>query len=183
MDNIQTQRLLNIYQEMIKGSFGDIQVVCDDGSTTGNCLILGALSPYFQTSLTSDMTDSGTGVLHLHYMSLSTFQNILKMYFYNFNTAKLMEFDYMKQMCNIYLKESLVLTPENCLTWWRTLKIYNFFDLSKRAFSYLTDNIADFLNTQNVAELSKAELVEIISNDDLKCKKEDDILSISNGVD
>ncbi|XP_041374158.1 kelch-like protein 2 [Gigantopelta aegis] len=189
MEDVQTQLLQNIHQEMINGSFSDIQVICRDGKTTGSRLVLAALSPYFRTMLTSDMAESRTGVLELPSVSLSVFQDVLKMYFCKINVvnedncmhildaAEMMQLDPIKNLCNIYLNQNLDLTPQNSLNWWRTLKLYNFLDLSNQALSCLTDNLADFLKMENVIHLSKPELLEIISKDDLTCK-EDDILKV-----
>ncbi|XP_041374816.1 kelch-like protein 24 [Gigantopelta aegis] len=187
MDDFYDQLFLNIHQEMINGSFTDMQVLCTDGTITGSRLVLASLSPYFRAMLISDTTESRTGVLELPSVSLPVFQDILKMIFCRVNlvdedncmqvmdAADMMQLDHIKQLCKIYLNQSLVLTPENCLHWWRTLKNYNFLDLSKRALSCFTDNLADLLKTENVIQLSRTELLEIISSDDLTCK-EDDIL-------
>ncbi|XP_041374163.1 kelch-like protein 3 [Gigantopelta aegis] len=136
------------------------------------------------------MTESQTGVLKLPSVSLSEYHDILKMYFFkinlineencmhSFDAAEMMQLDPIKNLCKIYLNQSIDLTPENCLIWWRALKLYNFLDLSKRALFCLTDNLADFVKTEYVIQLSKAELFEIISKDDLTCK-EDDILKVA----
>ncbi|XP_041347312.1 kelch-like protein 2 [Gigantopelta aegis] len=183
MEDVQTQLLQNIHQEIINGSFSDIQVICRDGKTTGSRLVLAALSPYFRAMLTSDMAESRKGVLELPTVSLSVFQDILKMYFCKINlinedncmhmldTAEMMQLDHIKNLCKIYLNHNMAITPQNCLNLWRALKLYNFLDLSKRALSCLTDK------TENVIQLSKAEICEIISKDDLTCK-EDDILKV-----
>ncbi|XP_041374965.1 kelch-like protein 2 [Gigantopelta aegis] len=185
--DVQTQILQNIHQEMINGSFSDIQVFCKDGATNGSRLVLAALSPYFRAMLTSDIAESRTGAVKLPSVSQSVFQDILKMYFCKMNlvdedncmqildAAEMMQLDPIKESCKIYLNQSLVMTTETCLTWWRTLRLYHFLDLSQRAFTCLTDNLADFVKTEHVIHLSKGELLEIISKDDLKCK-EDDIL-------
>ncbi|XP_041379197.1 kelch-like protein 24 [Gigantopelta aegis] len=190
MEDIQTQLLQNIHQEMINGSFSDIQVICRDGKTTGSRLVLAALSPFFRAMFTSDMAERRTSVLELPTVALSVFQDILKMYFCKINildednclhildAAEMMQLDHIKQLCSIYLNQSLDLTPINCLKWWRILKVYNFLELSKRALSCFTDNLADFVKTENVIHLSKTELLEIISTDDLTCK-EDDILKVA----
>ncbi|XP_041374156.1 kelch-like protein 3 [Gigantopelta aegis] len=186
MADAQTQLLHNIHQELINGSFCDIQVLCRDGTTTGSRLVLAALSPYFRAMLSSDMAESRTGVLELPTMSLSVYQDILK-YFCKINlineencmhmldAAEMMQLDYIKHLCNTYLNQNIDLTPQNCLNWWRTLKLYNFLDLSKRALFCFTDNLADFVKMENVIQLSKAELLEIISKDGLTCT-EDNIL-------
>ncbi|XP_041374153.1 kelch-like protein 2 [Gigantopelta aegis] len=190
MEGIQTQLLQNIHQEMINGSFSDIQVICNDETTTGSRLVLAALSPYFRAMLTSGMTESLTGVLKLPSVSLSVYQDILKMYFCNINlinedncmhildAAEMMQLDHIKHLCKIYLNQNMEITLQNCLNLWRTLKLYNFLDLSKRALSCFTDNLADFVKTENVIHLAKAELLEIISENDLTCK-EDDILKVA----
>ncbi|XP_041374560.1 kelch-like protein 2 [Gigantopelta aegis] len=190
MEEIQIQLLQNIHQEMTNGSFSDIQVICNDGTTTGCRLVLAALSPYFRAMFASGMTESRTGVLKLPSVSLSEYQDILKMYFFKinlineencmhiFDAAEMMQLDPIKNLCIIYLNQSLDLTPENCFNWWRNLKLYNFLDLSKQALSCLTDNLAHFVKTEHVIHLSKGELFEIISEDNLTCK-EDDILKVA----
>ncbi|XP_041374664.1 kelch-like protein 2 [Gigantopelta aegis] len=190
MEDVQIQLLQNIHQEMTNGSFSDIQVICNDDTTTGSRLVLAALSPYFRAMFASGMTESQTGVLKLPSVSLSEYQDILKMYFFKinlineencmniFDAAEMMQLDPIKNLCIIYLNQSLDLTPENCFNWWRNLKLYNFLDLSKQALSCLTDNLAHFVKTENVIHLSKGELFEIIFEDDLTCK-EDDILKVA----
>ncbi|XP_041374801.1 actin-binding protein IPP-like [Gigantopelta aegis] len=188
MEVVQTQLLQNIHQEMINGSFSDIQVICNGETTTGSRLVLAALSPYFRAMFASGMTESRTGILKLPSVSLTVYQDILKMYFCKLNlindencmdildAAEMMQLDHIKNLCNTYLKQTIVITPQNWLNWWRTLKVYNFLDLSKRALSCFIDNLAD--KTENVIQLSKAELLEIISKHDLNCK-EDDILKVA----
>ncbi|XP_041354540.1 kelch-like protein 8 [Gigantopelta aegis] len=190
MEDIHTQLLVSIHQEIIKGSFCDIQIVCKDGTTTGSRLVLAALSPYFRAMLSSDMAESRTGVLNLPSVPLSAFQDIIKMYFCKINivtedncmqvldAAEMMQLDYIKQLCNSYLQKGLVLTSENCLSWWRLLKLYNFLDLSEQAFCYLTKHFTNFIATENVIQLSKAELLEIISKHDLDCE-EDSVMKCS----
>ncbi|XP_041374162.1 kelch-like protein 40 [Gigantopelta aegis] len=190
MDDVQTQLLQNIHQEMINGLFSDIQVICNGGTTTGSRIALAALSPYFRAKVTSDMTESRTGVLKLPTVSLQVYKDILKMYFCKINlinedncrhmfvATDMMQLDYIKNLCIICMNQDLDFTPQNCLNLWRTLKLYNFLDLSKRALSCLTDNLAEFLKTGTVIDLSKAELLEIISKDDLTCR-EDDILKVA----
>ncbi|XP_041376701.1 kelch-like protein 10 [Gigantopelta aegis] len=51
-------------------------------------------------------------------------------------------------------------------------------DLLKLAFVYLTDNLANFVETENVIHLSKIELLNIILKDDLNCK-EDNIVKLA----
>ncbi|XP_041376702.1 kelch-like protein 5 [Gigantopelta aegis] len=189
MEHAQGQCLVNIHHYIAQGTFSDIQIVCKDGTTAGSRLILAALSTYFRAMLTSDMTESRTSVFELPSVSLSVFKDILKMCFCRMNlvnenncvqvldAAEMMQLDHIKQLCNTHLEEGLVLSPENCLNWWRFLKLYNFMDLSKRAFVYLTDNLANFVETEHGIQLSKTELLEIISKEDLNCK-EDNIVKL-----
>ncbi|XP_041379132.1 ectoderm-neural cortex protein 1-like [Gigantopelta aegis] len=169
---------------MVKGTFNDLDIVCENGTTSANRLVLAAMSSYFRAMLTSDMTESRTGVLNLPTVSVSVFQDILKMslcsvdvvnednFVKMLDAGELMQLDDVKDLCHRYLKESLVLNTDNCLYWWRLMNRYNVPDLSHRAFSYMTENLTDFVERENIVHLSKSELIEILSKDDLKCKED-----------
>ncbi|XP_041361514.1 kelch-like protein 5 [Gigantopelta aegis] len=184
MENAQAQLLVNIHEEITKGSLTDIQIICKDGTTTGSRIVLAAMSSYFRAMFSSDMAESQTGVLNLPTVSLPVLQDVIKMCLCANNlvsesncveildAAEMMQLNHIKELCNIFLKESLVLTTENCLNWWRLSKLYNFHDLSNRAFSYLADEFPDFVETENVVYLSKEELMEIISKEEMKCKED-----------
>ncbi|XP_041360688.1 kelch-like protein 5 [Gigantopelta aegis] len=184
MENAQAQLLVKIHEEITKGSFTDLQIICRDGTTTGSRIVLAAMSSYFRAMFNSDMAESQTGVLNLPTVSLPVLQAIIKMCLCGNNlvsesncmeildAAEMMQLDHIKELCNIFLKESLVLTAENCLNWWRLSKLYNFHDLSNRAFSYLADEFPDFVETENVVHLSKVELMEIISKEEMKCTED-----------
>ncbi|XP_041373604.1 kelch-like protein 2 [Gigantopelta aegis] len=196
MDNNRSTTLLkNIHEEIVKGSLNDIDIVCDDGQTTGSRLVLAALSPYFRAMLTSDMTESRTGVLHLPSVSLSVFENILKMQLCGvdlvnednciqiLDAAEMMQLDDVKDLCHRYLQQWLELTPENCLHWWGLMNRYGFSDLTGRVFAYLTDNLAAFIDTENLIQLSKAELLEVLSKDDLKCKEDTVVRAVMTWIE
>ncbi|XP_041361842.1 kelch-like protein 23 [Gigantopelta aegis] len=184
MEDAQAQLLVNIHTDIANGTFNDIQIICKDGTTTGSRIVLAGMSSYFRAMLTSDMTESQTGVLNLPTVSLSVLQDVIKMYLCGinlvnenncvqvFDVAEMMQLEYIKGLCNIYLREGLVLTVENCLNWWRILKLYHSLDLSNQAFCYLAEKFADFVQTENVVQLSKEEVLQIISRDDLKCKED-----------
>ncbi|XP_041361844.1 kelch-like protein 5 [Gigantopelta aegis] len=183
MEDAQAQLLVNIQNDIASGTFNDIQIICKDGKTTGSRIVLAGMSSYFRAMLTSDMTESQTGVLNLPTVSLSVLQDVIKMYLCGINlvnenncvevldVAEMMQLQYIKKLCNIYLREGLVLTVENCLNWWRIFKLYHFLNLSNRAFCYLAETFVDFVQTENVVQLSKEEFLQIISRDDLKCKE------------
>ncbi|XP_041360475.1 kelch-like protein 5 [Gigantopelta aegis] len=184
MEDAQTQLFVNVHEEITTGTFCDIQIVCNDGKTTGSRIVLAAMSPYFRAMFTSDMLESQTGIVNLPTMSLSVFQDIIKMSLCGISlvnekncvkvldSAEMMQLHHIKQLCNIYLKEHLVLTTRNCLHWWRLSKLYNFLNVSNRAFCYLISNIPDFVKTGKIVQLLKPELLEIISSKDLKCKED-----------
>ncbi|XP_041361838.1 kelch-like protein 5 [Gigantopelta aegis] len=184
MENAQAQLLVNIHEEITKGAFTDIQIICKDGTTTGSRIVLAAISSYFRPIFCYDMAESQTGVLNLPMVSLSVLQAIIKMYLCGTNlvnenncvevldAAKMMQLNHIKDICDTFVKESLTLTAENYLNCWRLYKLYNFHDLSKRAFSCLADTFADFVETENVVHLSKEELLEIISKEEMKCTED-----------
>ncbi|XP_041372433.1 ectoderm-neural cortex protein 1-like [Gigantopelta aegis] len=184
MDRTKKSILQNIHEEMVKGTFNDLDIVCENGTTSANRLVLAAMSSYFRAMLTSDMTESRTGVLNLSTVSVSVFQDILKMSLCPvdlvnedncvkmLDAAEMMQLDDVKDLCHRYLKEGLVLNTDNCLHWWRLMNHYNVPDLSNRAFSYLTENLTDFVETENIVHMSKTELLEILSKDDLKCNED-----------
>ncbi|XP_041361619.1 kelch-like protein 10 [Gigantopelta aegis] len=183
MEDAQAQLLVNIHQEIVSGTFSDLQIICNDGTTSGSRIVLAAMSPFFHAMFTSDMSESNTGVLNLPSVSSSTFKDILKMYLCKIDlvnenncmqvidAAEMMQLDHIKHLCKIYLKDGLVLTNENCLSWWRFTKPYNLLDFFNRVLCFLTDNLADFVQTENVVHLSKAELLEIISKNDFECEE------------
>ncbi|XP_041361930.1 kelch-like protein 2 [Gigantopelta aegis] len=177
MEKAQAQLLVNIHEEITKGTFFDIQIICKDGRTTGSRIVLMAMSSFFRTMLRSNMAESQTGVLNLPKLSLSVFQDVIKMCLCGINlvnedncmqvidAAEMMQLDNIKQLCDIFLKEGLTLTDKNCLGWWRLLKMYHFHDLSNKALSYMAEKFADFVQTENFVQLSKDELLEIISKE------------------
>ncbi|XP_041372692.1 kelch-like protein 25 [Gigantopelta aegis] len=184
MDRTKNNILQNIHDEMVKGKFSDLDIVCENGTTSANRLVLAAMSSYFRAILTSDMTESRTGILNLNTVTVSVFQDILKMSLCSvdlvnedncvklLDAGEMMQLDDVKNLCHRYLKESLVLNADNCLHWWRILNRYNVPDLSSRALSYLTENLTNFVETENIGHLSKTELLEILSKDYLKCKED-----------
>ncbi|XP_041346977.1 kelch-like protein 6, partial [Gigantopelta aegis] len=184
MDRTKNNILQNIHEEMDKGTFNDLDVVCENGTTSANRLVLAAISSYFRAMLTSDMTESRTGVLNLPTVSVSVFRDVLKMSLCSvdlvneencvniLDACEMMQLDNIKDLCHRYLKESLVLNIDNCLHWWRLMNRYNAPGLSNRAVSYLTENLTDFVERENIVHLSKTELLEILSKDDLKCKED-----------
>ncbi|XP_041372697.1 ectoderm-neural cortex protein 1-like [Gigantopelta aegis] len=184
MDRLKNSILQNIHDEMVKGTFNDLDIVCENGTTSANRLVLAAMSSYFRAMLTSDMTESRTGIFNLPTVTVSVFQDILKMSLCSvdlvnedncikmLDACEMMQLDDVKDLCHRYLKKSLVINADNCLHWWRLLNRYNVPDLSSRAFSYLTENLTDFLQTENTGHLSKTELLEILSKNDLKCKED-----------
>ncbi|XP_041372705.1 kelch-like protein 6 [Gigantopelta aegis] len=184
MDHTKRNILQNIHEEMVKGTFNDLDIVCENGTTSANRLVLAAMSSYFRAMLTSDMTESRTGILNLPTVSLSVFQNILKMSLCSvdlvnedncvkmLDACEMMQLDDVKNLCHRYLKESLLITTDNCLHWWRLMNRYNVPDLSNRALSYLIEKLTDFVETGNIVHLSRTELLEILFKDDLKCKED-----------
>ncbi|XP_041346756.1 ectoderm-neural cortex protein 1-like, partial [Gigantopelta aegis] len=184
MDRSKNNILQNIHEEMVKGTFNDLDIVCENGTTSANCLVVAAMSSYFRAMLTSDMTESRTGVLNLPTVMVSVVQDILKMALCSvdlvnedncvniLDACEMMQLDDVKDLCHRYLKESLVLNADNCLHWWRLMNRYNVPHLSNRAVSYLTENLTDFVERENIVHLSKTELLEILSKDDLKCKED-----------
>ncbi|XP_041372695.1 actin-binding protein IPP-like [Gigantopelta aegis] len=184
MDRTKNNILQNIHEEMVKGTFNDLDIVCKNGTTTANRLVLAAMSPYFREMLTSDMTESRTGVLNLPTVTVSVFQDVLKMSLCSvdlvnegncvriLDACEMMQLNNVKYMCRRYLKGSIVLSIDNCLHWWRIMDRCNVRDLSNRAVSYLTENLTDFVERENIVHLSKRELLKILSTDDLKCKED-----------
>ena len=185
MNSLQSQILKNILQEMNSGTFTDVTVTCSDGTTTASRLVLAALSPYFQGMFSSDMAEARTGILELPSVSLSVFQDIMKAYFCGVNpvnedncmsfldAAEMMQLGHVKQLCIIYLDKHLTYTLDNCFQWWRNLKMYNLFDLAKRALCFLKYNMTDFVKTETFVQLTKAEVLEILANDDMTCEETD----------
>ena len=185
MDSYQIKILENIHQEMVSGKLTDVTVTCKDGTTTASRLVLAALSPYFQGMFSSDMAEARTGILELSSVSLSVFQDILKACLCGGNplnednwekfldAAEMIQLPHIKQLCIVYLDKHLLFTPDNCLKLWRTLKMYNLLEFAKRAFSFISCNITDFLQSHNLVQASKEELLEILTNDDLTCKETD----------
>ncbi|XP_041378842.1 kelch-like protein 6 [Gigantopelta aegis] len=184
MDRTKSNILQNIHEEMVKGTFNDLDIVCENGTTSANRLVLAAMSSYFRAMLTSDMTESRTGILNLPTVSVSVFQDVIKMCLCSvdlvnedncvkmLDACEMMQLDGVKDLCHRYLKESLVINADNCLQWWRLMNRYNVPDLSSRAFSYLTENLTDLVETENIGHLTKTELLQILSKDDLKCKED-----------
>ncbi|XP_041372703.1 kelch-like protein 23 [Gigantopelta aegis] len=184
MDRTKNNILQNIHEEMVKGTFNDLDIVCENGTTSANRLVLAAMSSYFRAMLTSDMTESRTGILNLPTVSVSLFRDILKMCLCSvdlinedncvpiLDASEMMLLDDVKDLCHRYLKVHLVITIDNCLHWWRLMNRYNVPDLSIRAISYLIENLTEFVETENIAHLSKTELLEILSKDDLKCTED-----------
>ncbi|XP_041373279.1 kelch-like protein 3 [Gigantopelta aegis] len=184
MDCTKNNILQNIHDEMVKGTFNDLDIVCENGTTSANRLVLAAMSSYFRAMLTSDMTESRTGVLNLPTVSVSVFQDILKMSLCSLDlvnedncvkvldACEMMQLDDVKDLCHRYLKKSLVMNADNCLHWWRLMNRYNVRDSSNRAVSYLKENLTEFVERENIVHLSKTELLEILSKDDLKCKED-----------
>ncbi|XP_041372690.1 kelch-like protein 6 [Gigantopelta aegis] len=180
MDRTKNNILQNIPEEMLKGTFNDLDIVCENGTTSANRLVLAAMSSYFRAMLTSNMTESRTGVLNLPTVSVSVFQDVLKMSLCSvdlvnkdncvkmLDACEMMQLDDVKYLCHRYLKKSLVINADNCLHWWRLMNRYNVSDLSDRAVSYLIENLTDFVETENIVHLSKTELLEILSKDDLE---------------
>ncbi|XP_041346689.1 actin-binding protein IPP-like [Gigantopelta aegis] len=127
MEKAQAQLLVNIHEEITKGTFTDIQIICKDGTTTGSRIVLAAMSSYFRVMFSSDMSESQTDVLNLPTVSLSVFQDVIKMCLCGINlvsednctqvidAAEMMQLDNIKQLCEIHLKEGLTLTDKNCL--------------------------------------------------------------------
>ena len=195
MNSFQSQILENIHQEMVSGKFTDVTVTCKDGTTTASRLVLAALSPYFQGMFSSDMAEARTGILELPSVSLAVFQDILKAYFCGVNpvkddnwmqfldAAEMMQLDHVKQLCIIYLEKHLNLTPANCFQWWRNLKMYNLFDLAKQALCFLKDNMADFVQTETFVQLTKAEVLEILANDDMSCEETDILKAVFKWIE
>ena len=185
MDSYQIKILENIHQEMVSGKLTDVTVTCKDGTTTASRLVLAALSPYFQGMFSSDMAEARTGILELSSVSLSVFQDIMKACLCRGNplnednwvefldAAEMMQLPHIKQLCIVYLDKDLLFTPDNCLKLWRTLKMYNLLEFAKRAFSFISCNITDFLQSENLVQASKEELLEILTNDDFTCKETD----------
>ncbi|XP_041379860.1 actin-binding protein IPP-like [Gigantopelta aegis] len=184
MEKAQAQLLVNIHEDITKGTFTDIQIICKDGTTNGSRIVLAAMSSYFRAMFSSGMSESQTGVLKLPTVSLSVFQDVIKMCLCGINlvsednctqvidAAEMMQLDNIKQLCIIHLKEGLILTDKNCLGWWRLLKTYNLHDLSNRALSYMVEKFADFVQIENVVQLSKDELLEIISKEEMECTED-----------
>ncbi|XP_041372698.1 ectoderm-neural cortex protein 1-like [Gigantopelta aegis] len=184
MDCTKNSILQNIHDEMVKGTFNDLDIVCENGTTSANRLVLAAMSSYFRAMLTSDMAENRTGVLNLPTVSVSVFQDVLKMSLCSvdlvnedncvkiLDACEMMQLDNVKDLCHRYLKESLEINADNCLQWWRLMHRYNVAELSNRAVSYLTENLTDFVERKNIVHLSKTELLEILSKDDLKCKED-----------
>ena len=172
--------LENIHREMVSGKLTDVTVTCKDGTTTASRLVLAAHSPYFQGMFSSE---ARTGILELPSVSLSVFQDILKACLCGGNplnednwmefldAAEMMQLPHIKQLCIVYLDKHLLFTPDNCLKLWRTLKMYTLLDFAKRAFSFMSCNITDFLQTENLVQVSKEERLGILTNDDLTCKE------------
>ena len=185
MDSYQIKILENIHEEMVSGKLTDVTVTCKDGTTTASRLVLAALSPYFQGMFSSDMAEARTGILELPSVSLSVFQDILKACLCGGNplnednwmefldAAEMMQLGHIKQLCIVFLDKHILLTPENCLKLWRTLKMFNLVDFAKRAFCFLTDNMTDFLQTENLVQVTKEELLEILTSDKLTCNETD----------
>ena len=185
MDSYQIKILENIHQEMVSGKLTDVTVTCKDGTTTASRLVLAAMSPYFQGMFSSDMAEARTGILDLPSVSLSVFQDILKLCLCGGNplnednwmefldVAEMMQLAHIKQLCIVYLDKHLTLTLDNCLQWWRSLTIYSLLDIAKRAFCFLTDNMTDFLQTENLVQVTKEELFEILTSDKLTCNETD----------
>ena len=177
--------LENIHQEMVSGILTDVTVTCKDGTTTASRLVLAAMSPYFQGMFSSDMAEARSGILELPSVSLSVFQDILKSCLCGGNplnednwmefldVAEMMQLPHIKQLCIVYLDKHLCLTLDNCLQWWRSLTIYSLLDIAKRAFCFLTDNMTDFLQTENLVQVTKVELLEILTSDKLTCNETD----------
>ncbi|XP_041372463.1 kelch-like protein 3 [Gigantopelta aegis] len=184
MDRTKNSILQNIHEEMVKGTFNDLDIVCENGTTSANRLVLAAMSSYFRAMLTSDMTESRTGILNLPTVSVSVFQDILKMSLCSvdlvnedncvkmLDAGEMMQLDNVKDLCHRYLKDGLVLNIDNCLHWWRLMDRYNVPDLSNRAVSYLTEHLTDVVERESIVHLSKTEILEILSKDDLKCKED-----------
>ncbi|XP_041364818.1 kelch-like protein 10 [Gigantopelta aegis] len=187
MSEVQQSFLKKIYEKLVQGDHNDIKLVFQDGSTTGSRLCLTALSSYFEVMLTSDMLEKNTGVVTLPTVSKETFDDVLKFHilgedvvndvncFLLFDVADMMQLDDLKSVCLAYLNNNLILTTDNCVLRWRSLKKYGLEDLATKAFQYVVKNVEKLSENGSVMDLTKDEYLQVLSRDDLS-QKEDDVL-------
>ncbi|GAB1603448.1 kelch-like protein 18 [Argonauta hians] len=166
-----------------KGKLCDVTLKVGDQKFTAHRIILAATIPYFHSMFTHDMVESKQDEILMHGIESSALESLVNFAYngrleININTVQsllvascFLQLQCVKEACCNFLKTRL--HPQNCLGIRSFGEQYMCPSLVEAANKYIQKHFMDVANSEEFLNLDKAEILEIISRDELHVKSEE----------
>ncbi|KAJ8321174.1 hypothetical protein KUTeg_001299 [Tegillarca granosa] len=166
------------------GSLTDITIKIDTESFRCHKVVLAAVSPYFQVMFTSDFKESREPEVELKDISSEAFRVILSYIHAEDNglsesnisdvlkAASMLQIDCVVRRCEEFLMDHL--SVDNCLNVWKVCSLYRC-SVAEKCFQFILYNFIQVCSGESFLELTQEELSQIISQDNLKVKSEEQV--------
>ncbi|XP_071117709.1 kelch-like protein 24 [Haliotis cracherodii] len=172
------------------GSFTDTEI--DIQGTIFRChkVFLSAISDYFHAMFSSGMRESLDGKVTLEGITIETFRDILDFYYDSqgnivctdnveeiLRAATLLQMGCLQERCEEFYVDQL--SVENAIGIWQLAKCLNCESLKKKAMDFVLEYFVEVGNQEEIIGLECPDLLEVLSNDDLKVPSEDMVCDIA----
>ncbi|XP_078687327.1 kelch-like protein 6 [Branchiostoma floridae x Branchiostoma belcheri] len=176
LHGVDRTRLAKLENQRKTRKFLDVMVQVDGREFPCHRAVLSS-TPYFETMLSSDFSESSSGVIQLREIDSNTFSKILDFLYTGeirigkddvqdiLQTAHMLLLDKIVQYCRDFIEDNLC--PFNCLGVLFLADMYGFSALKKKARNMTVSNVQDVTQDEEFLSLSAQQLTDLLGKDHL----------------
>ncbi|KAL3859086.1 hypothetical protein ACJMK2_009320 [Sinanodonta woodiana] len=182
---LETAKCLHngIFRSYRADLYTDIEIQVEKKAFKCHKVVLSAFSDYFQAMFSSGMKESHNNTICLKDIGSIVFETILKFAYSGedvvtvenaedlLRAAVQLQITCLQERCEHFLLEQT--TAENCIGIWRLAQALHCNELHEKTWQFILDNFDVISHVDEFGALDKAELISVISNDDLKVSNEE----------
>ncbi|KAI8518081.1 hypothetical protein Bbelb_040980 [Branchiostoma belcheri] len=186
LHGVDRTRLAKLENQRKTRKFLDVMVQVDGREFPCHRAVLSS-TPFFETMLLSDFSESSSGVIQLREMDSNSFSKILDFLYTGeirigqddvqdiLQTAHMLLLDKIVQYCRDFIEDNLC--PFNCLGVLCLADLYGFSALKKKARNMTASNFQDVTKDEEFISLSAQEVANLLGEEHLSVTNEDDVVN------
>lgn len=163
----------------------DVILCVDELEIYAHKVVLASFSPYFYAMFTSDVVESRQNSITLKSMDARSVELLIEFAYtaqikiteenvqYLLPVSCILQISPVKKACCDFLQSQL--DPSNCIGIKDYAEIYGCVDLAKAAGKFIFRHFLEVSESEEFENLSKEQLIDLISRDELYVKSEDEV--------
>ena len=163
----------------------DVVLCVDELEIYAHKVVLASFSPYFYAMFTSDVVESRQNSITLKSMDARSVELLIEFAYtaqikiteenvqYLLPVSCILQISPVKKACCDFLQSQL--DPSNCIGIKDYAEIYGCVDLAKAAGKFIFRHFLEVSESEEFENLSKEQLIDLISRDELYVKSEDEV--------